>query len=82
VLNPAGQVVGVVFAAVDTSQVYQERGLIIRDRGVAIPSAMVGEFLAGYGLSATFKPEARRRLGLKRLLRAARQYVVRVECWN
>ncbi|MBK1617402.1 hypothetical protein CKO42_02810 [Lamprobacter modestohalophilus] len=82
VLNRAGQVVGVVFAAVDTSKIYKEQGRIIRDRGVAIPTPMVGEFLARQGVTADFKPASAQRFGPDRLLEAAKDYVVRVECWN
>ncbi|WP_201220805.1 S1 family peptidase [Halochromatium roseum] len=82
VLNRAGQVIGVVFAAVDTSTIYKEQGRIIRDRGVAIPSPMLGEFLASQGVSADFKPASTQRYESDRLLKAAKDYVIRVECWN
>ncbi|WPL17734.1 putative periplasmic serine endoprotease DegP-like precursor [Thiorhodovibrio winogradskyi] len=81
-LNAAGQVVGVVFAAADTSKIYQESGRIVRDQGVAIPNSAVRAFLSAHGVTADFKPASSNRLEPHRLLESAREYVVRVECWN
>lgn len=82
VLNAAGQVIGVVFAAVDTSTIYQEQGRVIRDHGIAIPNAMVRTFLTAQGVAADFKPANPAKLEPHRLLEAARDYLVRVECWK
>ena len=79
VLDRAGRVVGVVFAAVDTPAVYERTGSVVRDVGVAIPNSLSLGFLERSHIS----PEIVTRTDpLANLLDDANSYVVRIECWR
>jgi serine protease Do len=82
VLDEYGQVVGVVTARIDTVGVYQRTGQDIEKVGFAIATGPVVEFLRQSGIEPS-TAEAPRSLGIgEELLGKARQFTVRVGCWQ
>ncbi|MTW21180.1 S1 family peptidase [Allochromatium palmeri] len=82
VLDPAGRVIGVVFAAVDTKRVYQQTGQIVRHVGLAIPNAIALGFLKRNGIQPRIddaSPPAD--APAPDLLEATQGYLARIECW-
>ena len=79
VLDQAGRVVGVVFAAVDTPAVYERTGSVVRDVGVAIPNSLSLGFLERNSITPQI---ATKTDPLANLLDDANSYVVRIECWR
>lgn len=79
-LDQQGNVVGVVFAEINTPKIYESTGKILRDIGYVIPSdtviALLDRERIPYwraGIDATASSD---------LLASARPYVVRVGCWK
>jgi serine protease Do len=82
VLDEYGQVVGVVTAKIDTVRVYQHTGQAIQKVGIAIATGPVFEFLRQSGIEPS-PAEASPILGIgQELLGKARQFTVRVGCWQ
>jgi S1-C subfamily serine protease len=82
VLDEYGQVVGVVTAKIDTVRVYQRTGQDIQKVGFAIATGPVLEFLRQSGIEPS-PAEASPILGMgEELLGKARQFTVRVGCWQ
>lgn len=82
VLDEYGQVVGVVTAKIDTVRVYQRTGQDIQKVGFAIATGPVLEFLRQSGIEPS-RAEASPILGIgEELLGKARQFTVRVGCWQ
>ena len=80
VLDPAGRVLGVVFAAVDTKRVYQQTGQIVRDVGLAIPNAIALGFLKRNGIQPRIDDSPASEPSPD-LLETASGYLARIECW-
>ena len=82
VLDEYGQVVGVVSAKIDTVRVYQRTGQDIQKVGFAIATGPVLEFLKQSGIEPS-PAETSPSLGMgEELLGKARQFTVRVGCWQ
>jgi len=82
VVDEYGQVVGVVIAKIDTVRVWQRTGQDIQDVGFAIATGPVLEFLRQSGIEPS-PAEASASLGIgEQLLDKARQFTVRVGCWQ
>jgi S1-C subfamily serine protease len=82
VLDEYGQVVGVVTAKVDTVRVYQRTGQDIQNVGLAIAAGPVLEFLRQNGIEPS-RAEESSILGIgEQLLGKARQFTIRVGCWQ
>ena len=82
VLDEHGQVVGVVTAKIDTVRVYQRTGKDIQKVGFAVAMGPVLEFLRQSGIEPS-RVEASPILGTgDELLGKARQFTVRVGCWQ
>jgi S1-C subfamily serine protease len=81
VLDSRGRVIGVVFAQVNTPEVYQRTGQVIRDIGFGIPGELARAFLRDHAVGYRAKDSA----GGERvvdLLAHARPFVARIECWR
>jgi S1-C subfamily serine protease len=82
VLDEYGKVVGVVTAQIDTVQVYQRTGQLVQKVGFAVATGPVLEFLRQSGIEPS-SAEASPILGIgEELLGKARQFTVRVGCWQ
>ncbi len=82
VLDEYGQVVGLVTAKIDTVRVYQRTGKDIQKVGFAVAMGPVLEFLRQSGIEPS-RAEASPILGTgEELLGKARQFTVRVGCWQ
>ena len=82
VLDDYGQVVGVVTAKVDTVRVYQRTGKDIQNIGFVVATSPVLQFLRQSGIEPS-RAEAPPILGTgEQLLDKARQFTVRVGCWQ
>lgn len=82
VLDDRGQVVGVVNAKINTVSVYQRTGQTIDNVGFAIATDPVLDFLKRSGVQPS-QAEATRILGTgEDLLTKAKQFTVRVGCWQ
>ncbi|HEY0338158.1 MAG TPA: serine protease [Burkholderiales bacterium] len=82
VLDEYGQVVGLVTAKIDTVAVYKRTGQDIQKVGFAIATGPVLEFLRQSGIEPP-RAEASPVLGMgEELLSKARQFTVRVGCWQ
>lgn len=82
VLDEYGQVVGVVTAKIDTVAVYKRTGQDIQKVGFAIATGPVLEFLRQSGIEPS-PAKASAILGTgEELLDKARQFTVRVGCWQ
>jgi S1-C subfamily serine protease len=82
VLDEYGKVVGVVTAKIDTVRVYERTGQDIQKVGFAIATGPVLEFLRQSGIE-TRPAEGSPSLGIgEELLGKARQFTVRVGCWQ
>jgi serine protease Do len=82
VLDDRGQVVGVVNAKIDTVRVYQRTGQTVDNVGFAIATDPVLDFLKRSGVKP-FQAEATAILGTgEDLLIKAKQFTVRVGCWQ
>jgi serine protease Do len=83
VLDEYGQVVGVVTAKIDTVRVYQRTGQDIQKVGFAIATGPVLEFLRQSGIEPPPAEASSTILGSgEELLGKARQFTVRVGCWQ
>jgi len=81
VLDPAGRVIGVVFAAVDTQRVYQQTGQIVRNVGLAIPNAIALGFLERNGIQPRVDASPPASEPAHDLPEATKGYLARLECW-
>lgn len=81
VLDPAGRVIGVVFAAVDTKRVYQQTGRIVRNVGLAIPNAIALGFMERNGIQPRVDDSTPASEPSRDLLETAQGYLARIECW-
>ncbi|MEN3355153.1 MAG: serine protease Do [Betaproteobacteria bacterium] len=82
VLDEHGQVVGLVTAKIDTVAVYKLTGRDIQNVGFAVATGPVLEFLRQSGIEPS-PAEASPVLGMgDELLGKARQFTVRVGCWQ
>ncbi len=80
-VDETGQVVGVVFAKIDTPSVYQATGRVIRDLGFIIPAEVVLTFLDANGIE--YRTAGRSRAPeAESLLEHVRPFVARVGCWK
>ncbi|NEX23449.1 trypsin-like peptidase domain-containing protein [Thiorhodococcus mannitoliphagus] len=78
VLDASGRVIGVVFAAIDTKRVYQQTGQLARDIGMAIPNGISLPFMTRNGIQPTLADSPK---ASPDLLKEAKRYLARVECW-
>jgi S1-C subfamily serine protease len=82
VLDGYAQVVGVVTAKIDTVWFYRRTGKTVQNVGFAVATGPVLEFLRRNGIEPS-RAEAFPSLGLdEELLGKARQFTVRVGCWQ
>jgi S1-C subfamily serine protease len=80
-LDQQGNVIGVVFAKINTVSVAKQTGAVMRDIGFALPTKLVLSFLDGQGIeyrtNRASSPVAR-----DALLKKARPYMTRIGCWK
>ncbi len=81
VLDPQGNVVGVVFAKINTVGLYERTGQVVRDVGFAIPLDLTERFLRSKGVSLLRGPGTSAS-PVKDLLDHARGFVARVNCYR
>ena len=81
VLDAAANVIGVVFAKVDTPSVYANTGTIVRDIGLGIRPDVASSFLRDQGLRI-HRSTASELLDKAARLRRASEFVVQVRCWK
>lgn len=80
-LDSGGSVLGVVFAKVNTVNVYKATGQLVRDIGLAVPARILESFLARHGVTYLVA-ERRPPQTEERVLDESRQFLVQVGCWN
>jgi len=80
-LDSAGRVLGVVFAKVNSVNVYNATGQVVRNIGFALPGDTLEAFLAihdvDYEVTQTSSPQPE-----DRILEYARPFLAQVGCWN
>ena len=81
-LDQKGNVVGVVFAEINTPGIYEQTGKIVRNIGFAIPGNTLVTFISRWQIpywkgSGTAEPVA-----AGNLLAQARPYIARIGCWQ
>jgi len=80
-LDGGGDVVGVVVAKIDTVNVYQATGQVVREIGLALPSDVLHRFLDANGIIGR---EAKRRppQSNERVLENSRGFMAQIGCWK
>lgn len=81
VLDDAGRVIGVVFAAINTPEVFARSGRLVRDVGLGIRLGPVRRFLRAQGVAAV-DSDSEARLDPQARHRLAREFVAQVRCWR
>lgn len=80
-LDSGGSVLGVIFAKVNSVNVYEATGQIVRDVAMAVPSETVQSFLEAHDVD--FRRSMRRPPQLaERILSDTRPFLARVGCWK
>lgn len=79
VLDSSGHVIGVVYAQINTPEVYKRHGKLILDRGFAISNPVALRFLERHGVdyrrTATSEPRSR-----ETVFKEAKPFIARVSC--
>jgi len=81
VLDAAGDVIGVVFAKVDTPAIYAKTGQRIEDVGFGLGLHVLRDFLRPLGVKLLSAGSGERLDEQARLARA-REFVAQVRCWR
>lgn len=82
VLDANGDVVGVVFAKVDTPKVFARTGKLIKNVGLAVSNRVATEFLRRHGIRAPIGGAAGGALTRAERLERASEFVVQIRCWK
>jgi serine protease Do len=80
-LDQKGNVVGVVFAEINTPGIYAQTGEIVRNIGFAIPGDVVVAFISRFQIPY-WKAGGAAEAGAADLLGQARPYIARIGCWQ
>lgn len=80
-LDSGGGVLGVVFAKINSVNVYKNTGQLIRDIGLAVPGEILTRFLKSNGVELKVS-SPRPPQPAERILSDARPFLVQVGCWN
>jgi serine protease Do len=81
-LDAAGNVLGIVFATVDTPKVYAATHQLITGIGVAVPYRATLEFLTAHGVEPQFASPREAPLSPDDLHDKSRRFVVQIGCWR
>lgn len=81
VVDNAGLVIGIVNARIDTVGIYRRTGKVLSDLGFGIPLPRIFDFMKRHGARFQIGHEGDA-LSPSQLIRAARAYVVRADCWR
>jgi serine protease Do len=86
-LDQKGNVVGVVFAEINTPGIYAQTGEIVRNIGFAIPGNVVVAFISRWQIpywkaGAWKEGGLAQPVGAEDLLAHARPYIARIGCWQ
>jgi S1-C subfamily serine protease len=82
VIDDGGLVVGVVTAKVNTPEMFERTGQVVRDIGLAIDIATVREFLKRNGSEFSELPPQRPIQDEAKLFARAQTFVARIGCWQ
>jgi len=83
VLDPAGDIVGIVFAKIDTPAAFRKTGMIVEDVGYAIPNAQATAFLQANGIAfAAVGPASPAGAAPADMASRAGSFVTRVDCFR
>jgi S1-C subfamily serine protease len=82
VIDDSGLVVGVVTAKVNTPEMFERTGQVVRDVGLAIDLATLRDFLKRHGMEYSELPPQRAAPDDAQLFARAQTFVVRVGCWQ
>lgn len=80
-LDQKGNVVGVVFAEINTPGIYAQTGEVVRNIGFAIPGEVVTAFISRWQIPY-WKGSGAAQAVAEDLLTQARPYIARVGCWE
>ena len=80
-LDKHGNVIGVIYAKIDTVSVYDETGFHIRNIGFALPMGTVLPFLDSHGVRYKTN-QASRPISWDELLNNTKPYIARIGCWK
>lgn len=80
-LDQKGNVVGVVFAEINTPGIYAQTGEVVRNIGFAIPGDVVTAFISRWQIPY-WKGRGAAEAVAEDLLAQARPYIVRIGCWE
>ena len=81
-LDQKGNVVGVVFAEINTPGIYEQTGEVVRNIGFAIPADAVIAFISRWGIPYWKAGGAGEVAVAGDLLAQARPYLARIGCWE
>jgi serine protease Do len=81
-LDQKGNVVGVVFAEINTPGIYEKTGEVVRNIGFAIPAAAVVAFISRWQIPNWKGGGAAEVDAAGDLLAQARPYIARIGCWE
>ncbi len=76
-----GNVIGVVFAKINSVSVYEKTGALIRNIGFALPMEFILPFLDSHGVRYKTN-QASRRISWDELLSNTKSYIARLGCWK
>ena len=80
-MDKHGNVIGVIYAKIDTVSVYDETGFHIRNIGFALPMGTVLPFLDSHGVRYKTN-QASRSISWDELLDNTKPYIARIGCWK
>jgi S1-C subfamily serine protease len=81
-LDQKGNVVGVVFAEINTPGVYEQTGKIVRNIGFAIPGDILVAFISRWQIPYWKGSGTAETVAAGNLLSQARPYIARIGCWQ
>jgi len=81
VVEQHGLVIGLMNAKVNTVAIYSKTGELVTGIGVGIPLPIMLDFLKANGVTYSFAQQGNP-LDTEQILKAARAYVARAECWK
>ena len=81
VLDAMGQVMGIVFAKVDTPSAYAKTGKVIKDVGYGVRLRPVRAFLSGIGIELR-QASLPQRLTSAQQFGLAKEFIVQIGCWR
>jgi serine protease Do len=81
-LDQKGNVVGMVFAEINTPGIYEQTGEVVRNIGFAIPGDTVVDFISRWRIPYWKGSGTAETVAAGNLLAQARPYIARIGCWQ